>query len=285
MDSPEGRGNRHTFLALLRCAHPEPAAAVTLICGLLALGVGHPPAAAVTVTATVAASQLAVGWANDALDADRDAATGRAGKPVATRAVPRRTVGIAAVAAIATTGVLAFTHPAPAAATALLGLASGLAYDWPLKSTPISVLPYAVSFAALPAFVVLALPAQPPGWLLLAGALLGVGGHFANVLPDLAEDAATGIRGLPHRLGPIGARTAAAAALLAATGTLLLGPPGPLSTPAVAAATVVAIALPIGWYAGHAAERAGRRPTALFRTVMTVAIIDAGLLLRAGSTL
>ena len=36
----------------------------------------------------------------------------------------------------------------------------------------------------------------------VAGALLGVGAHLVNALPDLADDEATGVRGLPHRLGP-----------------------------------------------------------------------------------
>src|SRR3712207_7375206 len=31
---------------------------------------------------------------------------------------------------------------------------------------------------------------------------LGVGAHLLNVLPDLEDDAATGVRGLPHVLGP-----------------------------------------------------------------------------------
>jgi len=37
---------------------------------------------------------------------------------------------------------------------------------------------------------------------LVAAALLGFAAHFANVLPVLRADAATGVRGLPQRLGP-----------------------------------------------------------------------------------
>lgn len=272
-------------LALLRCAHPEPAAAVTGVAALLAWGVGHRAATAALVAGTVAASQLAVGWSNDALDAARDTAVGRTGKPVVSGAVSQRAVAVAATAATAGTVLLALAHPAPAAVAALLGLAGGLAYNWRLKSTVASAVPYALSFAALPAFVVLALPARPPAWLLIAGALLGVGAHFANVLPDLADDAATGVHGLPHRLGPSGAVSAATAALFAATAVLVVGPPGPPTAPAVVAATVAAVAVPMGWYAHHAARRAGRRSTALFRTVMTITVIDVGLLLGSGSML
>lgn len=43
--------------------------------------------------------------------------------------------------------------------------------------------------------------------IVVADALLGVGAHVANTLPDLDDDAATGVHGLPHRIG----RTASSA--------------------------------------------------------------------------
>ena len=83
----------------------------------------------------------------------------------------------------------------------LVAVASAWAYNLRLKATPLSVLPYAVSFGLLPAFVTAGLPGQPVvGWLVAAGALLGAGAHFANVLPDIDDD-------LRHRR----ARAAAAA--------------------------------------------------------------------------
>ncbi|SCF35257.1 UbiA family prenyltransferase [Micromonospora mirobrigensis] len=273
-----------SVLGLVRASHPEPTVAVTAVAGLLAWGVGHRPAGVVAVVLTVLASQLAVGWSNDALDADRDAAVGRTDKPVAAGAVRRRTVALGAVAAGLATPVLALATNPVAALWATVGLVAALLYDWPLKSTPLSVLPYAVSFGALPAFVVLALPGAPapPGWLVAAAALLGAGAHFANVLPDLADDARTGVHGLPHRIGAAGSRLAAAGLLLAATATLVLGPAGPPSwagLSAVAAAVVVPL---VGWYAGRAAARTGERQVAAFRAVMLVALIDVALLLAAG---
>ncbi|MCM0678452.1 UbiA family prenyltransferase, partial [Micromonospora phytophila] len=191
-----------TVLGLVRASHPEPAAAVTTVSGLLAVGVGHRPAGVLAVVLSVLASQLAVGWTNDLLDADRDATVGRTDKPVATGAVRRRTVAVGATAAALATPALGLTTTPAAALAVSVALVSALLYDWPLKSTPVSVLPYAVSFGLLPAFVVLALPGAPapPVWLVAAGALLGAGAHFANVLPDLVDDARTGVRGLPHRL-------------------------------------------------------------------------------------
>ncbi|WP_240742030.1 UbiA family prenyltransferase [Micromonospora zingiberis] len=273
-----------TVLGLVRASHPEPTAAVTTVAGLLAVGVGHPPGGIATVMLTVAASQFAVGWTNDLVDADRDAVVARADKPVAAGLVSRRVVAVAAVlAAIATVALALTTNPA-AASWATIGLVSALLYDWPLKSTPISVLPYAISFGALPAFVVLALPdaPAPPAWLVAAAALLGAGAHFANVLPDFADDARTGVRGLPHRLGPAGSRWAAVGLLLTATGTLVLGPPGPPSGVGLAAVTAAVLIPALAWYAGRTADRAGARPVAVFRAMMLVAVIDVVLLVTSG---
>jgi 4-hydroxybenzoate polyprenyltransferase len=273
-----------TVLGLVRASHPEPAAAVTAVAGLLAWGVGHDPAGVAAVTAAVLASQLAVGWSNDLIDADRDATVGRTDKPVATGALGRRTLAVAAAGAALATPLLGLLSGVVAALCLTGGLVSALLYNRPLKSTPLSVLPYAVSFGSLPAFVVLALPGAPapPPWLVVAAACLGAGAHFANVLPDLADDARTGVRGLPHRLGPAGSRAAAAGLLLAATVALVVGPAGPptwAGLSAVAAAVVVPL---VGGYAGRAAARAGARPVAAFRAVMVVALIDVVLLVASG---
>ncbi|MFF5074280.1 UbiA family prenyltransferase [Micromonospora olivasterospora] len=272
-------------LGLVRASHPEPAAAVTAVAGLLAWGVGHRPAGVAAVTLTVLASQLAVGWSNDHQDADRDAAVGRTDKPVAAGTVSRRAVGLATRAATLVTVVLAAAATNRAAALcAAAGLVSALFYNWPLKSTPASVLPYAVSFGSLPAFVVLALPGAPvpPAWLVAAAALLGAGAHFANVLPDLADDARTGVRGLPHRLGATGSRLAAAALLLAATGTLVVGPPGPPSWAGLSALAAAAVVPPLTWYVTSRVGGAGVRGVAAFRAVLLVALIDVVLLVASG---
>jgi protoheme IX farnesyltransferase len=264
-------------LALLRASHPEPGGAVTLAMALLAVGAGHRGWRLVAVVLAVAATQLAVGWVNDWLDADRDRAAGRRDKPIASGAVSGRTVGVSGL--IAALAVPLPALPLGAAPTVVISLVGvfALLYDWPLKSTAFSVVPYLVAFGLLPAFVVVALPGNPapPAWLVLAGALLGGGAHFANVLPDLADDAATGVRGLPHRIGARGSQLAAAALLLGATLTLVFGPPGPPSWSGWAAASAAVVVLPLGAYA---AQRATGRPVALFRAVMVVALIDVMLL-------
>lgn len=258
--------------------------AVTTVTALLAWGVGHRPATLAAVAAAMLASQLAVGWANDWLDATRDQDAGRADKPIPAGKVSRRAVGVAGTLATLATPPLALLTTPAAAACLSLALVSALLYNWPLKRTPASVVPYLVSFGALPAFVVLALPGSPapPAWLVAAGALLGGGAHFANVLPDLDDDARTGVRGLPHRLGPGRARLVAVTLLVAATLVLVFGPPGAPSGFGLAALAATAVTLTAGGYAAHAAQRRGNRSVAVFRAVMLVALIDVVLLVAAG---
>jgi 4-hydroxybenzoate polyprenyltransferase len=271
-------------LALLRSAHPEPGGAVTVALTLLAVGVGHRGWSLAGVAAAVGATQLSVGWVNDWLDADRDSAAGRTDKPVASGDVGRRTVGVAGLISALAAPLLGLPFGLAATLCISVVMVFALLYDWPLKSTPLSLLPYLVAFGALPAFVVLALPGDrlPPWWLVAAGALLGGGAHFANVLPDLADDAATGVRGLPHRLGARASQVAAAAFLLAATLVLVFGPAGPPSWAGLAAVTAAVVALPLGWYAGIRAIGRGDRPVAMFRSVIVVALIDVVLLISRG---
>jgi 4-hydroxybenzoate polyprenyltransferase len=268
-------------LALIRSSHPEPGGAVTIAMTLLGIGAGHRGWSILGVFLAVGATQLSVGWVNDWLDAERDRRAGRTDKPVAEGAVSRRTVGIAGL--IASLAIPVLGLPFGLWPTVLITIAGvfALLYDWPLKSTPLSIVPYLVTFGLLPAFVVVALPGHPapPAWLVAAGSLLGGGAHFANVLPDLEDDAATGVRGLPHMLGAAGSSIAAALLLLAATLTLVFGPPGPPSAAAWVAAAASVVILPLGWYANRRSR--GRR-VAMFRAVIIVALIDVVLLITSG---
>ncbi|GAA1549996.1 UbiA family prenyltransferase [Dactylosporangium maewongense] len=267
--------------AILRSSHPEPAVAVTAVAALLSFGLGRPWPGVIAAAAAVLASQLSIGWVNDALDAPRDAAVGRTDKPVAAGVVSRRSIlslGVAAGLLVLPLGLLSGVTPG---LVALVALVSALLYDWPLKATPVSVLPYAVSFGCLPAFVVLGAGLHPPVWLLLAGALLGAGAHFVNTLPDLDDDIRTGVRGLPHLLGRRGSLAAAAVLLLLATGALAFGPPGPPPLLFWPTLGVALTALSFGVYAMR------RDPTSRvpFLSVIAVALIDVVFLLVSGLNL
>ena len=110
---------------------------------------------------------------------------------------------MAAAIALAAVPLLSLLSGWRAAIVHCVAVALAWAYDLGLKATALSVVPYAIAFGLLPVFVVLGLPGAPwpPWWAPVAGALLGAGAHFANALPDLDDDIATGVRGLPHRLG------------------------------------------------------------------------------------
>lgn len=270
--------------ALARSCHPEPTVAVTALVTALAVTTGRDLAGALLVAAAVLTGQLSIGWLNDHLDAERDRAVGRTDKPAAAGAIPARTVGVAAVVAALLCVPLSLASGLVAGALHLVAVSAGLAYDLGLKATRASVLPYAVCFGLLPVFVVLGAGGTPPWWLPMAGALLGSGAHFANVLPDLDDDLATGVRGLPHRLGAAGSRIAAAALLLAASVVLVggvLGSGAAVPVPVLAAAPVVAACVLLaGFLAGR--RRGSRAP---FRAVMVVALLDVALLVAAGPSL
>jgi len=125
----------------------------------------------------------------------------------------------------------------------LLFVACAWAYNLGLKSTAVSWLPYAVAFGALPSFVTLGTThTWAPWWATAATALLGVGAHLANVVPDLADDLATGVRGWPQRLGSA-ARLIAPLPLAAATGLLAIAPAGPIGVIGWVTLAVVAVLL------------------------------------------
>lgn len=250
---------------------------MTVVAVLLAVAIGGTTPARLLLGAAVLAGQLSIGWLNDYLDGPRDRIAGRTDKPIVAGLVGRRTVGIAAVVAAVVCVPLSLLVGPVAGLVHLVAVGSAWAYDAWLKSTPVSVLPYLVSFGLLPVFVVLSVPgAGVAWWLPAAGALLGGGAHFANVLPDLAGDAATGVRGLPHRLGAVGSRWAATVLLVAAAVVLVVGPTGhAVLRVALAGASVVTLA--VGLSMGR---RVGSR--AAFNAVLIVALLDVGQLVLAG---
>jgi 4-hydroxybenzoate polyprenyltransferase len=228
---------------LLRACHPEPVVAVTVVVTALAAASGRGVRGCVLVAGAVLAGQLSVGWCNDRVDAARDIAAGRRDKPLVTGVVAPRTVAVAAGSALALCVPLSLASGAAAGAAHLAGVAAAWGYNLGVKRTVLSWLPYAVGFGLLPAFVTLSFPGRPwpPAWSVAAGALLGVGAHVANVLPDIDADLACGVRGLPQRLGNRRARAVAPVPLVAACAVLVFGPPGPSGAAGYAALAVTGV--------------------------------------------
>nr|MDQ6919831.1 UbiA family prenyltransferase [Candidatus Dormibacteraeota bacterium] len=154
-------------VALVRCCHPEPTAAVTGLTTALAVSVGR-GWGSVWVTAAVLSGQLSVGWANDYIDRDRDRAAGRTSKPIAGVRIGATTVRNAAIVALVLAVPLSLLSGPAAAAVHLTAIALAHAYNLWLKATVLSVVPYALAFAMLPVFVTLGLGANahvPAAWI------------------------------------------------------------------------------------------------------------------------
>jgi 4-hydroxybenzoate polyprenyltransferase len=267
-------GVRTSVIGRVRACHPEPTVAVTAVATALAVATGRGAAGSLAVAAAVLAGQLSVGWSNDLIDRDRDRQRGRQGKPIVAGLVDPTTVRRAALIALTAAVPLSLLSGWRAAAVHLVAIAAAWAYNLRLKATVLSVVPYIVAFGLLPAFVTLGLPGAPwpPWWAVSAGALLGAGAHFANVVPDIADDLATGVRGLPQRLGRQASCRLAAVFLFAASLLLVFGPGsvGPVTGAGLGVATVLSAI-------------AGIRGS--FRAVLVVALLNVALLLARGSSL
>jgi 4-hydroxybenzoate polyprenyltransferase len=213
--------------ALLTASHPGPSLAITAMATVLAAEAAPHGFGPVLTAPAMLAGQLSVGWSNDACDAARDIAAGRTDKPVVRGEVTVRSLWIAA--ALSLLAALAMSAAISLVTLGILALLIGAAwaYNLGLKSTPWSGVMYLLGFGPLPAYAASTLPGQPAPrfWVCVAAGLVGLGGHFANVLPDLGADLRAGVRGLPQlvaaRWGPGAARAAALVFLLSASALLV----------------------------------------------------------------
>ena len=269
--------------ALVDSTHPGPTVAVTVAATLLGVAAGLPAGRTALLCAAVLAGQASIGWSNDWLDADRDRAVSRGDKPVVQGAVQPAQLRSAALGAAAVAVVLSLLLGVVPGLLLLVLVASGWAYNAGLKRTWASVLGYVTGFGALPAGVIAAAPGTPaaPWWLVAAGGAIGAAAHLANVAPDLEDDLATGIRGLPHRLGPRVSAVVCALLLGCASILLVAGPAGP---PTVAGWVVLGVAVPAVAVVALLAGTTGYRRAA-FPAVLLLAVLDVTLLVISGAAL
>lgn len=276
-----------TAAGLLLSCHPGPVLAVSGGVTALAWAAGRGPAGTAWSGLAVLAGQLSIGLSNDYADRAVDRAAGRRDKPVASGQVTPGTVAAAAVITLAGSAAFSAACGWRAGLIQLVTVASGWVYNFGLKRTVWSVVPFIPGFGLFPAFVTLGLPSHPwpAWWATTAGALLGMGAHFANVLPDLPADLATGVRGLPQRLGGRISRTVAGLLLGAATAVLAWAPGitgalgGPLRWAGAAVAVLVAGTGVIGAVAGPQ-RPAARHPAML--AVIAAGLFDVVLLVARG---
>ena len=265
---------------LVLACHPLPTLAVTGFTTAFAAAAGLPPGRVVLVAVAVLLGQLSIGWCNDWVDAPRDLVAGRRDKPAATGLVPPRLLAGAAVAALAACAAASLALGVRAAGAHALTVLGGWAYDLWLKPTVASFVPYAVAFGALPAVATLAADVAqlPEPGVMAGGALLGLAAHFTNTVGDTDADAATGVRGLPQRLGPaVSPRVSAVLVVLAAV-SLLTAARG---AGAVALAVLVAGALVGAAGVVLGGDLSARGRLAFRLTLLAVALVIVGFLLSA----
>jgi 4-hydroxybenzoate polyprenyltransferase len=191
-----------SLAALLKASHFGPTLIVTMISAFLSLYLGM-GAQTPLVAFGVFTGQLLVGWSNDLIDFQDDLNHQRANKPLVSgdldsRLLRRWMIWMLPISFLAN---LAGPLGIKGGLTYMLGILFGIAYNFYFKFSPLSPLAYAIAFAALPASIAIGAGINPPLWLALGGSIFGVSAHFVNVLKDMKEDRASGIGGLPQRLG------------------------------------------------------------------------------------
>lgn len=273
--------------ALWGSTHPGPTLVVTGLALAIGVAVALEPWRLVLLVLAVLAGQVSIGLSNDAIDAPRDRAVGRTDKPIARGDVSERAAWGAAIGAVAAALVLSAPLGFGMLAAHAIFLASAWSYNAGLKSTPFSIVPFLVSFGIFPSLATLAAadPAVAAPWAWIAGAALGAAVHLTNVLPDLDDDRATGVRGLPHRIGPRASAVVAAAGIVVGAVAVLLGAAGG-DLAAVVPLAWVFFAAVVGVAGATAVLALVRPPTrALFRLVMLAALLLAAQLVATGGAL
>lgn len=264
---------RSTIHGLVVASHAGPTAVVTLLAVALAAGIGEPLWRVGLVGAAVLAGQLSIGWSNDWLDAARDRENERTDKPTVAGAITPTMLRTSAFGAFGVCVVLSFATGWWAGVLHVAAVLSAWVYNLWAKRTVWSWLPYAVSFGLLPAFVVAAGGdgRVVSGWTVVVGALLGIGAHVTNVLPDLEGDGRTGVRGMPHRIG----RRAASllAPLVLVTATLVIAVRGELPTEIAIGGAVIATALAVTAGVVAVVRPRSRSPFTLSMAVAVVSVI------------
>ena len=147
--------------------------------------------------------QLVVGWSNDLYDYQDDLRHARINKPLVAKSITKESLQKWLRFMVAFSFIANLLGPLgiKGGLVYMFGVAWGVGYNFYFKFSPLSPLPFAIAFAALPSCIVISKDITPPFWMWLGGALLGMAAHFINVIKDMKEDQISQIGGLPQRLG------------------------------------------------------------------------------------
>jgi 4-hydroxybenzoate polyprenyltransferase len=216
-----GQLNRLPIVGLLKASHFGPTMLVVTITYVLSR-TQFSASDSLFIAFAVLLGQFFVGWSNDLIDFPRDKAAMRLKKPLVAGTITEATLRISIGLALLSSLIVSLMSPLGVNGTAIhfLGLLSATAYNLKLKSTLLSVVPYIVSFGALPWAIYFAAGTHPPTWMVLGFILISSAFHFLNVLKDLESDIAQGVMGLPQVLGR--RRSIAMALFLTGLGVLVV---------------------------------------------------------------
>ena len=193
---------RQKVVGLAKATHFGPLLLVVTISFCLAISQLSFPKS-FEIALAIFAGQCVVGWTNDLIDHPRDHAARRMKKPLVHEAVTRKELQIGVAIALTAAILLSLLGPLGAKGGLLhmLGIGSATAYNFGVKATWFSPIPYAISFGALPWAIYLAAGKHPPVWLYVDFILVSVSFHFLNVIKDLEWDGIQSVNGFPQRVG------------------------------------------------------------------------------------
>ena len=205
------------FIGLAKATHFGPTVLVVSMTFLLSL-TQFSISDSVFIAFAILLGQFVVGWSNDLIDFPSDKAAKRLKKPLVAGTITEATLNISLGIALPSAFIVSLMSPLGVSGTAIhfIGLLSAAAYNFKLKSTLLSVVPFMVSFGALPWAIYVAAGSTPPMWLVLAFVLFTSAFHFLNVLKDMETDIEQDVMGLPQALGR--KKSIAMAALLGVLG-------------------------------------------------------------------
>jgi 4-hydroxybenzoate polyprenyltransferase len=216
-----GQQIRSQILGLLKASHFGPTVLVVSITCVLSLTL-FSVSDSLFLALAILLGQFVVGWSNDLIDFPLDKAAFRVKKPLVAGTITEATLKISLGSALFGAMVISLLSPLGVGGSAIhfIGLLSATAYNLTLKSSLLSVVPYIVSFGALPWAIYLSAGSKPPTWIVLGFILFASAFHFLNVLKDMDVDVGQAVMGLPQVLGR--KKSIAVALFLAGLGVLVI---------------------------------------------------------------
>ena len=210
------------IVGLAKASHFGPTLLVTTISYIFG-EIYWSTGSALLIALAIFSGQLVVGWSNDLIDYKDDLSHQRLNKPLVGGLITEKFLQRCLALVLPASLLLNLFGPlgVMAGSLSLFTIGWAVSYNFYFKFNIFSPLPYAVAFALLPSLIAISADYTPPTWMWVCGALFGVAAHFLNVIKDMKQDQASGIKGLPQRLGSKLSALTAIALIVTAIAVLL----------------------------------------------------------------